>query len=173
MIEGTISPNEQYAVAWALPHGPALDWEQFRRGERNSDYLPDLHDTAVADNLIELKSGRTLAPVASGYWALPEGKTAGADLKFRPDDEFLEVAWSAQSDFVVVLHRLRSGPEWGSLCALRLAHGAVVGQVEDGRELEAAARAHLKRTYRREYERQAGQPALRFADLKSLGRCEV
>lgn len=167
VIEETTSPNEQYAVAWALPKGPALAWEKFRRGERDSNYLPGLKDAEVADNLIELKSGKTLALVASGYWALPK-KDAGADLKFHPDDEFLEVVWSAQSDFVVVLHRLRSGPEWGSFRALRLENGAVVGQLENGDELEAAVRAHLKKIYRRLFARQRDEPTVRFSDVKSL-----
>ena len=172
VISETTSPNGEYAVAWTLPNGPQIDWEKFRSGERNSDYLPDLGNSnshiEVEDNLVELKSGRMLAKVASGYWALPEG-SAGAGLKFHPDYEFLEVAWSAQSDFVLVLHRLRSGPAWGSLRAVRIADGAVAGQLENGAELEAAVRGYLKKIYPREYARHKDHLDLRFDDVKSLG----
>jgi len=172
VISETTSPNGDYAVAWTLPKGPQIDWEKFRSGERNSDYLPALENskshTEVEDNLVELKSGRTLAKVASGYWALPEG-SAGSGLKFHPDDEFLEVAWSAQSDFVLVLHRLRSGPDWGSLRAVQLKDGAVVSQLESGDDLEAAVRSHLKKFYRQEYERGKDHLNLRISDMKALG----
>ncbi|MEO7723942.1 MAG: hypothetical protein ABIU29_04525 [Chthoniobacterales bacterium] len=168
VIEETTSPNEKYAVVWSLPEGPALDWDKFRRGERNSDHLPDFKEAVVADNLIELKSGKVLASVASGYWALP-GRDAGSSLKFYPDDEFMEVAWSAKSDFVVVLHRLRSGPQWGSMRAFRIEQRAVLRRLENGHELEAAARAHLKKVYRKEYLRREEIPSLSFDNLKSLG----
>ena len=172
VIEETTSPNGQYAVAWTLPKGPQIDWERFRSGERSSDYLPDLDnpksDIAVEDNLIELKSGRKLATVAVGYWALPKGDT-GSGMKFHPDDEFLEVAWSVRNDFVLVLHRLRSGSAWGSLRAVRIADGAVAGQLENGADLEAAVRAHLKKIYPREYARIKDHLDLRFDDVKSLG----
>ena len=172
VISETTSPNGDYAVAWTLPKGPQIDWEKFRSGERNSEYLPALgnskSNTEVEDNLVELKSGRMLAKVASGYWALPEG-SAGSGLKFHPDDEFLEVAWSDQSDFVLVLHRLRSGSVWGSLRAVRIADGAVAGQLENGAELEAAVRAHLKKIYPREYGQDKDHLDLRFEDVKSLG----
>ena len=172
VINETTSPNGEYAVAWTLPKGPQIDWEKLRSAERNSDYLPDLGNSnshiEVEDNLVELKSGRMLAMVASGYWALPEG-SAGAGLKVHPDDEFMEVAWSAQSEFVLVLHRLRSGSAWGSLCAVRIADGAVAGQLENGAELEAAVRAHLEKIYPREYGQDKDHLDLRFEDVKSLG----
>ena len=172
VIEETTSPNGQYAVAWTLPKGPQIDWEKFRSGERGSDYLPDLDspqsDIEVEDNLIELKSGRKLAAVASGYWALPKGDTSSG-LTFQSTDEFMEVAWSAQSDFVLVLHRLRSGPEWGSLRAVQLKDGAVVSQLESGDGLEAAFRSHLKKLYRQEYERGKDHLNLRISDVKSVG----
>jgi hypothetical protein len=172
VIEETTSPDGQYAITWTLPKGPQIDWEKFRSGERSSDYLPDLDDPKsgieVEDNLIELKSGRKLATVATGYWALPKSDT-GSGLKFHPDDEFMEVAWSAQSEFVLVLHRLRSGPEWGSLRAVRVKEGAVVGQLESGEGLEAAVRAHLKKLYRQQYERGKDHLNLRISDVKSLG----
>lgn len=172
VIEETTSPNGQYAVAWMLPKGPQIDWEKFRSGKRNSDYLPDLDNPKggieVEDNLIELASGRKLATVATGYWALPKSDTSSG-LKFQPAEEFMEVAWSAQSDFVVVLHRLRSGPEWGSLRAIQLKDGAVVNKLESGEDLEAAVRSHLKKLYRQEYERSKDHLNLRISDLKSLG----
>jgi hypothetical protein len=172
VIDETTSPNGQYAVAWTLPKGPQIDWEKFRSGERGSDYLPDLDDhksdIEVEDNLIDLKSGRKLATVAAGYWALPKGDTS-SDLKFQSAEEFMEVAWSAQSNFVLVLHRLRSGPEWGSLRAVQLKDGAVVSQLESGEGLEAAVRSHLKKLYRQEYERGKDHLNLRISDLKSLG----
>jgi hypothetical protein len=172
VIEETTSPNGQYAVAWTLPKGPQIDWEKFRSGERGSDYLPDLDspqsDIEVDDNLIELKSGRKLAAVASGYWALPKGD-ASSGLTFQSTDEFMEVAWSAQSDFVLVLHRLRSGPDWGSLRAVQLKDGAVVSQLESGEGLEAAFRSHLKKLYRQEYERGKDHLNLRISEVKSVG----
>jgi hypothetical protein len=172
VIEGTTSPNGQYAVAWTLPKGPRIDWEKFRSGERSSDYLPDLDDSKsdieVEDNLIELKSGRKLVTVAAGYWALPKND-ASSGLKFQSAEAFMEVAWSAQSDFVVVLHRLRSGPEWGSLRAVQLADGAVAGELESGADLEAAVRSHLKKLYRQEYERGKEHLNLHISDVKSLG----
>jgi hypothetical protein len=172
VIGGTTSPNGRYAIAWTLPKGPQIDWEKFRTGERNSDYLPDFGNTKgppeVEDNLVELESGRVLAMVAAGYWALPEG-SAGSGQKFHPDDEFMEVAWSAQSDFVLVLHRLRSGPDWGSLRAVQLGDGAFVSQLENGDDLEAALRSHLKKLYRQEYERGKDHLNLRISDVKSLG----
>ncbi len=168
VIAGTTSPNGRYAIAWTLTKSPQIDWEKFRAGERGSDYLPDFEkpENEIADNLIELDSGRKLAAVASGYWALPE---SGSGPKLHPDDEFLEVAWSARNDFVLVLHRLRFGPDWGSLRAVRIADGAVAGQLETGAELEAAVRAHLKKTYPREYARHEDHLDLRFNDVKSLG----
>jgi hypothetical protein len=172
VIGETTSPNGQYAVAWTLPKGPQIDWEKFRSGERSSDYLPDL-DTPkggieVEDNLIELKSGRKLATVATGYWALPKSDTSSG-LKLQSAEQFMEVAWSAQSDFVLVLHRLRSGPEWGSLRAVRLKDGAVVSQLESGEGLEAAVRSHLKKLYRQEYARGKDHLNLRISDMKALG----
>lgn len=168
VIAGTTSSNGRYAIAWTLTKGPQIDWEKFRAGERGSDYLPNFEKPAneIADNLVELDSGRKLAAVASGYWALPEGLSGP---KFHPDDEFLEVAWSAQNDFVLVLHRLRSGSAWGSLRAVRIADGAVSGQLENGAELEAAVRAHLKKIYPREYAQHKDHLGLRFDDVKSLG----
>lgn len=168
VIPETTSPNGEYALAWALPKGPQIAWEEFRRGQRSSDYLPDLTNAEIADNLIELKSGRTLAVVASGYWALPTGD-AGAGRKFHPDDEWLEVAWSPQSDSAVVLHQLRSGPAWGSLCALQIEGGVVTNRLENGDELAAAARAHLKKIYPKEYARAKDHLNLRFNELESLG----
>ena len=172
VIEETTSPNGQYAVAWTLPKGPQIDWEKFRSGERSSEYLPDLDnsksDIEVEDNLIELKSGRKLATVAAGYWALPKGDTSSGRT-FQSADEFMEVAWSAQSDFVLVLHRLRSGPEWGSLRAVQVKDGAVVSQLENGDGLEAVVRSHLKKLYRQEYERGKDHLNLRISDVKSLG----
>jgi hypothetical protein len=171
VIEETTSPNGQYAVAWTLPKGPQIDWEKFRSGERSRDYLPDLDnpksDIEVEDNLIELKSGRKLATVAAGYWALPKGD-ASSGLAFQSAEGFMEVAWSARSDFVLVLHRLRSGPEWGSLRAVQLEGGAVVSQLESGDGLAAALRSHLKKLYRQEYERGKDHLNLRISDLKSL-----
>lgn len=172
VIEETTSPNGQYAVAWTLPKGPQIDWEKFRSGERGSDSLPDLDnpksDIEVENNLIELKSGRKLATVAAGYWALPKGDpSSGA--KLRPDEEFMEVAWSAQSNFVLVLHCLGPGPEWGSLRALQLKDGVVVSQLESGDGLEAAVRSHLKKHYRQEYERGKDHLNLSLYDVKSLG----
>ena len=116
VIPETTSPNEQFAIAWTLPKGPPLDWEKFRTGERKSDKLPDFADprSEIEDNLIELKSGRMLAAVSSGYWALP-GNDYSSGLKYRTDDEWMEAAWSPQSDFVLVLHSLRAGPAWGWL----------------------------------------------------------
>ncbi|MEO7168706.1 MAG: hypothetical protein ABI016_16945 [Chthoniobacterales bacterium] len=168
VIAETTSPNGEYAVAWALPKGPQIAWEEFRRGLRSSDYLPDFTNAEIADHLIELQSGRTLASVASGYWALPAGDT-GAGHKSHPDDEWLEVAWSPQSDFVVVLRRLRDGPKWGSLRAVQIEGGVVAGQVENGNDLEAAAHAHLKKVYPKDYERAKDHLNLRFSDLESLG----
>jgi hypothetical protein len=172
VIEETTSPNGQYAVAWTLPKGPQIDWEKFRNGERGSDFLPDLDnpksDIEVEDNLIELKSGRKLATVAAGYWALPKGDTSSGRT-FQSAEEFMEVAWSAQSDFVLVLHCLRSGPEWGSLRAVQLEGGAVVRQLENGDGLEAAVRSRLKKLYRQEYERGKDHLNLRISDVKSLG----
>lgn len=172
VIEETTSPNGEYAVAWTLPKGPQIDWEKFRSGEHGSDSLPDLDnpqsDIEVEDNLIELKSGRKLATVGTGYWALPNSDTS-SDLKFRSAEEFMEVAWSAQSDFVLVLHCLRSGPEWGSLRAYQLEGGAVVRQLENGGGLEAAMRSHLKKRYPKEYERGKDHLNLRISEVKSLG----
>lgn len=172
VIQETTSPNGQYAVAWTLPKGPQIDWEKFRSGERSSDYLPDLDnpksEIEVEDNLIELKFGRKLATVAVGYWALPKGDT-NSSLKFQSAEEFMEVAWSAQSDVVLVLHRLRSGPDWGSLRAVQLKDGAVVSQLESGDGLEAAVRSHLKKLYLQEYERGKDHLNLRISDVKSLG----
>lgn len=168
VIAETTSPNGRYAIAWTLPKGAQIDWEKFRAGERGSDYLPDFEkpENQIADDLIELDSGRKLAAVASGYWALPE---VGSGPKFHPDDEFMEVVWSGQSDCVLVLHRLRSGPDWGSLRAVQLKDGAVVSQLESGDDLEAAVRSHLKKLYRQEYERGKDHLNLRFSDVKSLG----
>jgi hypothetical protein len=172
VIEETTSPNGEYAVAWMLPKGPAIDWEAFRSGGRSSDYLPDLDNPKsgieLEDNLIELESGRKLATVATGYWALPISNNRSG-LKFRPNDECLEVAWSGKSDCLVVLHRLRSGPEWGSLRAVQLRNGAVVSQLESGEGLEAAVRSRLKKLYPQEYERGQDHLNLRISDLKSLG----
>lgn len=170
VIPETTSPNEQYAIAWMLPRGPQIDFEKFRTGERNSDYLPDFANprSDIEDNLVALKSGRKLATVALGYWALPEGNHSPG-LKFRPDNEFMEVAWSPSSDFVLVLHHWRFGPEGDSLRAFRLEIGAVVSQVECGSDLEVALRAFLKKRHGQEYERVKGDPNLRFSDLKSLG----
>ena len=172
VLSETTSPNGHYAVAWTLPKGLQIDWEKFRSGERNSDYLPDLGNSKnhieVEDNLIELKSGRKLALVASGYWALPENDHSSG-LKFRPDDEFMEVAWSAQSDLVLVLHRLRSGPEWGSFRACHLKDEAVVAQLDCGEAMDTAARGHLKKLYPKEYTRHKDDLNLRFDDLKLLG----
>lgn len=167
VIPGTTSPSGRYAIAWTLPNGPQIGWEKFRAGERGSDYLPSFEKPAdqIVDQLIELDSGRSVVAVASGYWALPEG---GPGPKFHPDDEFMEVAWSAQSDFVVVLHRLRSGSAWGSLRAVRIADGAMAGRLENGAELEAAVRAHLK-NYPHGNARNKDQLELRFDDVKSLG----
>ncbi len=172
VIEETTSPNGLYAVAWTLPKGPQIEWEKFRRGERGSDSLPDFDNPEraieVEDNLIELKSGRKLSTVAAGYWALPKGDSS-ADAKLRPDDEFMEVAWSAQSDLVLVVHSLPPGPEWGSLRAVQLKDGAVVRQLESGDDLEAAVRSHLKKRYRQEYERGKDHLNLRISEVKSLG----
>ncbi len=172
VIEESTSPNGLYAVAWALPKGPQIDWEKFRSGERGSDSLPDLDnpqsDIEVEDNLIEVKSGRKLATVAAGYWALPTGDTSSGRT-FQSAEEFMEVAWSARSDCVLVLHRLRSGPEWGSLRAVQIENGAVVSQLENGGGLEAAVRAHLKKLYRQEYERGKEHLNLRISDVKALG----
>jgi len=172
VIEETTSPNGQYAIAWTLPKGPQIDWEKFRSGESSSDYLPDLDnpksDIEVEDNLIELKSGRKLVTVAAGYWALPKGD-ASSGLKFQSAEQFMEVAWSAQSDFVLVLHRLRSGPKWGSLRAVQVKDGGIVGQLESGDDLEAAVRSNLKKLYRQEYERGKDHLNLRISDVKSLG----
>jgi hypothetical protein len=172
VISETTSPNGDYAVAWTLPKGPQIDWEKFRSGERSSDYLPDLDnhksDIEVEDNLIELKSGRKLATVATGYWALPKSGISSG-LKLQSAEEFMEVAWSAQSDVVLVLHRLRSGPEWGSLRGVQLKDGAIVSQLESGDDLEAAVRSHLKKFYRQEYERGKDHLNLRISDVKSLG----
>ena len=172
VIEETTSPNGQYAVAWTLPKGPQIDWERFRSGERGSDDLPDLDnpqsDIEVEDNLIELKSGKKLTTVASGYWALPKGDTSSGRT-FQSAEEFMEVAWSAQSDIVLVLHSLRSGPEWGSLRAVQLEGGAVVRQLDSGDGLEAAVRSHLKKRYRQEYERGKDHLNLRISDVQSLG----
>ncbi len=118
VIPETTSPNEQYAVAWTLPKGPPIDWKKFRTGERKGDRLPDFADprSEIEDNLIALKSGRKLATVSSGYWALPGGEgDYSSGLKNRPDGEWMEVAWSPESNFVLLLHRLRTGPAWGSL----------------------------------------------------------
>jgi len=168
VISETTSPNGRYAVAWTLPKGPQIEWEKFRAGERGSDYLPGFEkpENQIADNLIELDSGRKLATVASGYWALPE---SGSGPKFHTDDEFMEVAWSGQSDCVLVLHRLRSGAEWGSLHAVQLKDGAVVSELENGDDLEAAVRLHLKKHYPQEYERGKDHLNLRISDVKSLG----
>jgi len=172
VIEETTSPNGQYAVAWTLPKGPQIDWERFHSGERGSDSLPDLDnpqsDIEVEDNLIELKSGRKLATVAAGYWALPKGDTSSGRT-FQSAEKFMEVAWSAQNDFVLVLLRLRSGPEWGSLRAVQLKDSAVVSQLESGDGLEAAMRSHLKELYRQEYERSKDHLNLRISDVKALG----
>ncbi len=172
VIDETTSPNGRYAVVWTLPEGPQIDWEKFRSGERNSDYLPDLDNPKsaikVEDDLIELESGRKLVGVASGYWALPEGDH-GPGLKFSPDDEFLEVAWSAESKFVLVLHRVRSGSEGASLRAFQVEGGAVVGQLECGHDLAGPARAQLKKLHRHEYERSQNDLDLRFSEVKSLG----
>ena len=166
VIPETTSPDGRYAIVWSLPKGPQLDWEKFRAGERGSDYLPDLTkpENAVADDLVELASGRKLAAVASGYWALP-----GGGPKSHPDDEFMEVAWSAQSGWVLVLHRQRSGPGWGSLRAVQLEDGAVLSQLESGDSLEAAVRSHFKKLYPQEYERGKDHLNLRISDVKSLG----
>ena len=166
VIAGTTSPNGEYAIVWSLPKGPQIEWEEFRAGKRGSDYLPDFTkpENEIADDLIELESGRKLAAVASGYWALPEGGP-----KSHPDDEFMEVAWSAQSNFVFVLHRLRSGPAWGSLRAVELEDGAAVSQLENGDGVEAALRSHLKKLYPQEYERGKNHLDLRMSDVKSLG----
>ena len=50
-----------------------------------------------------------------------------------------------------------------------IADGAVAGQLENGDDLEAAVRAHLKKIYPREYERDKDHLDLRFEDVKSLG----
>lgn len=172
VIEETTSPNGQYAIAWTLPKGPQIDWDKFRSGERSSDYLPDLDDRKsdieVEDNLIELKFGRKLATVAAGYWALPKGDTSSG-LKFQSAEEFMEAAWSVQSDFVLVLRRLRSGPKWGSLRAVELKDGAVVRQLESSDGVAAAVRSHLKKLCRQEYERAKDHLNLRISDVKSLG----
>lgn len=170
VIEKTVSPDGRYAVAWTLPKGPSIDWEKFRSGERNSDYLPDFDKlgSEIKDNLIELKSGRKLAGVASGYWALPEGDHC-AGLRFKPDDEFLEVAWSAQSNVVLVLHRVRSGSEGASLRAVQVEGGAAVGQLECDHDLAGPARAQLKKVHPQEYERSKDDLDLRFSDVKSFG----
>ncbi len=170
VIPETTSPNKQYAVVWTLPKGPQIDWEKFRNGERNSDYLPDFANprSEIEDNLIELKSGRKLVTVASGYWALPEGDHSSG-LKFRPDNEFMEVVWSPPSDFVLVLHRWRSSLERDSIRAFQLGAGAVVSQMDCVHDLEEALRAFLKKRHRQEYERVEDDPNLHFSELKSLG----
>ncbi len=169
VIPETTSPNQQYAVVWTLPKGPQIDWEKFRSGERNSDYLPNFANprSEIEDNLIELKSGRKLATVASGYWALPEGDHSSG-LMFRPDKEFMEVAWSPPSDFVLVLCR-RSSPERDSIRAFHLGADAVVSQMDCVHDLEEALRAFLKKRHRQEYERVKVDPNLHFSELKSLG----
>ncbi len=88
---------------------------------------------------------------------------------FRPDNEFMEVAWSPPSDFVLVLHHWRGRPERDSLRAFQLGAGAVVSQMDCGRDLEEALRAFLKKRHRQEYERVKDDPNLRFSELKSLG----
>lgn len=170
VIPETTSPDGQYAVVWALPKGPQIDWEKFRTGERKSDELPSFADpkSEIEDNLIELKSGRKLATVSSGYWALPEGDYSSG-LEYRTNEEWMEVAWSPQSDFVLVLHHLRTGPAWGSLRGFQIEAGVVVSQLECGPDLEAALVAHLKKRHRQEYERGKDHLGPRFNDVKSLG----
>ncbi len=170
VIEKTASPDRRYAVAWTLPKGLSIDWEKFRSGQRNSDYFPAFAKlgSEIEDNLIELKSGRRLARVASGYWALPEGDHSHG-LRFSPDDEFMEVAWSAQSNFVVVLHRVISGSAGASLRAFQIESGAVVGQLECNHDLVGPARAQLRKAHRQEYERSKDDLDLRPSDLESLG----
>src|SRR4030095_11733652 len=142
VIEKTASPNGKYAIAWTLPKGPKLDWEKFRSGESGRNNVPiELYDTErdieVENHLIELRSGRKLAKLGSSFWALPDGS--------HPNHELLEIAWSAKSDFAVVLQHLRF--EWGSLEAAHLKDGAVVGQLHFAEELDAALRTRLKKLY--------------------------
>ena len=53
--------------------------------------------------------------------------------------------------------------------AVRIADGAIAGQLENGAELESAVRTHLKKIYPREYARHNDHLDLRFDDVKSLG----
>jgi len=172
VIPETTSPDGRYAVAWALPKGPQIEWDKFRAGERASDDLPRFVDprNEIEDNLIELKSGRKLAKVSSGYWALPEGKGSdSSSFKYHTDEESFEVAWSPPSAALLVLHGRAGGADWGSLRAFQIEAGSVVNQIECGRDLEAALIAHLKKGHRQEYERGKDHLNLRFDDLKSLG----
>lgn len=172
VIPETVSPDGQYAVVWTLRKGPQIEWEKFRTGEWKSDRLPAFADprSEIEDNLVELKTGRKLATVSTGYWALPGGEgDDGSGLKYRTEDEWLEVAWSPESDCVLVLHRLRTGPKWGSLRGFQLKAGAVLGRLECGRDLETALIGHLKRMHQQEYERGKDHLNLRFSDVKSLG----
>lgn len=160
VIRETTSPDGKHAVAWTLPKEPeSVDWEKLRSGDGDRDDLPDFEETGVQNNIINLKSGRKLATLASAYWELPDWT--------HPNHQGMVVAWSPKSDYVVVLHQLRF--ENHSLDAVQIKDGAASGELSFLKDLEKAVRGHLAKTYATQYPRDKDVIVIGLGDLKPLG----
>lgn len=158
VFEDGISPDDRYAVVWACPTLEDFDWEAAHSGEMTLDDMPDV-EGKIENHLIELKSGRKLAVLASNYWRLPEG--------WHPNHEGHSVVWSPESDLVVTEHSFRFSH--GPLEAVKVLDGKKVAQLEFGGELEALLRQRLAKLQPKKYAKDKDSLQIAYGDLKALG----
>jgi hypothetical protein len=159
ICKGTESPDGRYVVAWSLEKDVGWDWDKLNEEETSFDEMPNMDDVVVEGRIVNVESGAVMAKFPCDYWVSPSGG--------RPNRHFLNVAWSADSQFVVVAHQLRFTT--ASMDAIRFKDGVVAGQLSFCDTLEKAVRAHLKKSLGKSYDRYQEAIVVGFGDLKSLG----
>jgi hypothetical protein len=159
ICKGTESPDGRYVVAWSLKKDVGWDWDKLNEEETSFDDMPNMDDVVVEGRIVNVESGRVVAKFPCDYWVSPSGN--------RPNRHSLDVAWSPDSQFVVVMHQLRFTA--ASMDAIRLKEGEVVDQLSFCDTLENAVRSHLRKSLGKTYDRYQDAIVVGFGDLKSLG----
>ena len=135
VLDGTTSPNGQYAFAWGLPQKYSVNWDDLGKG--TTDPLAALGDFEedVENYLVDTKAEKILAKLPSAQaWRLPGGA--------RGNHRDLQVRWSCRSDLAVAIYSLKWG--YDSFEAFRVIDAKTSTPVDIGPPMEKAWRNYLE-----------------------------
>ena len=149
VIEGTMSPDKRYALAWGLRGATDLNKQIESDGELNEE--------KIENYIVDLSRRKIITKISATAWTYPEMSQGSR--------QGLEAVWNS-SEMVLI----DCEGKWGyiSLEAYQLDDGELVASANFGDDLEKKIFAYLKKEFPASYRRSKDYLTLTFPEISPV-----